>query len=96
MLIYPHIDPVAIDFGVAKIHWYGLTYLFGFAGSWWLGVLRAARKDSGWKKDEVADLIFYGAMGVILGGRVGYILFYNFTAFIQDPIIILQIWQGGM
>ena len=96
MLIYPHIDPVAIDFGVAKIHWYGLMYLFGFAGSWWLGVLRVARKDLGWKKDEVADLIFYGAMGVILGGRVGYILFYNFTAFIQDPIIILQIWQGGM
>jgi phosphatidylglycerol---prolipoprotein diacylglyceryl transferase len=96
MLNYPSIDPVAIDLGVAKVHWYGLMYLIGFAGSWWLGVLRAGRDNSGWKKDEVADLIFYGAMGVIIGGRVGYVIFYNFTAFIQNPILILQIWQGGM
>ena len=96
MLIYPAIDPVAIDLGVAKIHWYGLMYLIGFAASWWLGVLRASRHDSGWKKEEVADLIFYGALGVILGGRIGYVFFYNFTAFLADPVIILQIWQGGM
>lgn len=96
MLIYPDINPVAIDFGVVKIHWYGLMYLIGFAGSWWLGIVRASNANSGWKKDEVADLIFYGALGVIIGGRVGYVLFYNFSVFVGDPLSILQIWQGGM
>ena len=96
MITYPEINPVALDLGFAKIHWYGLMYLIGFAGSWWLGVIRAAQTNSGWKKDEVADLIFYGALGVILGGRIGYVLFYNFSAFIDNPITILQIWQGGM
>ena len=96
MITYPEINPVALDLGFAKIHWYGLMYLIGFAASWWLGVVRAAQPDSGWKKDEVADLIFYGALGVILGGRIGYVLFYNFSAFVDNPLLILQIWQGGM
>ena len=96
MIAYPHIDPVAVDLGFAKIHWYGLMYLIGFVGSWWLGVVRAKQPNSGWKKDEVADLIFYGALGVILGGRIGYILFYNFSAFIENPVILFKIWQGGM
>lgn len=96
MISYPDINPVAIDLGFAKVHWYGLMYLIGFVGSWWLGVRRALIPNSGWKKDEVADLIFYGALGVILGGRIGYILFYNFTAFAENPLIIFKIWQGGM
>lgn len=96
MLTYPDINPVAIDFGVVKIHWYGLMYLIGFAGSWWLGVIRASKPNSGWKKDEVADLVFYGALGVIIGGRAGYVLFYNFSVFIDNPLSIFQIWQGGM
>lgn len=96
MLTYPSINPVAIDLGVAKIHWYGLMYLIGFAGSWWLGVLRASRPNSGWQKEQVADLVFYGALGVIIGGRVGYVLFYNFSVFLENPIVIVQIWQGGM
>jgi phosphatidylglycerol---prolipoprotein diacylglyceryl transferase len=96
MLTYPSINPVAIDLGVAKIHWYGLMYLIGFAGSWWLGVLRASRPNSGWEKEQVADLVFYGALGVIIGGRVGYVLFYNFPVFLENPIVIVQIWQGGM
>ena len=96
MLNYPDINPVAVDLGFAKIHWYGLMYLIGFIGAWWLGVYRAKQVDSGWKKDEVADLIFYGALGVILGGRIGYILFYNFSAFLENPAILFKIWQGGM
>ena len=96
MLTYPDINPIAIDLGFVKVHWYGLMYLIGFAGAWWLGVTRATKENSGWKKDEVADVIFYGALGVILGGRIGYILFYNFSAFLENPTILLKIWQGGM
>ena len=96
MLTYPDISPVAVDFGPVAIHWYGLTYLFGFIAVWWLGNLRARRPDSGWTPEEVADMLFYGALGVILGGRVGYILFYNFDLFIDDPLMLFRIWQGGM
>ena len=63
---------------------------------WWLGNLRARRPDSGWTPEEVADMLFYGALGVILGGRVGFILLYNFDLFIDDPLMLFRIWQGGM
>jgi phosphatidylglycerol:prolipoprotein diacylglycerol transferase len=96
MIAYPDIDPVALDLGVVKVHWYGLMYLIGFAGAWWLGVRRASLPESEWKKEQVADLIFYGALGVVLGGRIGYILFYNFPAFLENPLILFKIWQGGM
>ncbi|MCO6413400.1 MAG: prolipoprotein diacylglyceryl transferase [Thiogranum sp.] len=96
MLTYPNIDPVAVSFGPVAIHWYGLMYLIGFVASWWLGVVRARKPDSGWKADEIGDLIFYGALGVIIGGRVGYILFYNFGLFIDDPLLLFRVWQGGM
>jgi phosphatidylglycerol:prolipoprotein diacylglycerol transferase len=96
MLRYPDIDPVAVSFGPVAIHWYGLMYLIGFAAVWWLGRLRARRPDSGWNTDEIADLLFYGALGVILGGRIGYILFYNFGLFLDDPLMLLRVWQGGM
>ena len=96
MLSYPEIDPVALQLGPLKIHWYGLTYLVGFAAAWWLGRLRARRPRSGWTEQQVADLIFYGALGVVLGGRTGYILFYDFAVYIENPLRIFQIWQGGM
>lgn len=96
MIIYPEIDPVALDLGFAKIHWYGLMYLFGFLAAWWLGNSRTKQADSLWNKEQVSDVIFYGAMGVILGGRIGYILFYNFDKFIDNPIILFRIWEGGM
>lgn len=96
MITYPEINPVAIDLGFAKIHWYGLMYLIGFLGSWWLGMVRAKLPGSEWNRDQVADVIFYGALGVILGGRIGYILFYNFSAFLDNPVILFKIWQGGM
>ena len=96
MLTYPDINPVAVDLGFVKIHWYGLMYLIGFAAVWWLGSIRARQANSGWTKEQVSDVIFYGALGVILGGRIGYVLFYNFSEFINNPLILFKIWQGGM
>ncbi|OUS03020.1 prolipoprotein diacylglyceryl transferase [Gammaproteobacteria bacterium 42_54_T18] len=96
MLKYPEIDPVAVSLGPLAIRWYGLMYLLGFVSGYWLLAKRAERPGSGWTKEQVSDLIFYGAMGVILGGRVGYVLFYNFSAFLDNPIIIFQVWNGGM
>jgi phosphatidylglycerol:prolipoprotein diacylglycerol transferase len=94
MLSYPNIDPVAISLGSLKIHWYGLMYLVGFAGAWFLGRIRSRK--IGWSDVQIDDLIFYSAMGVVIGGRVGYVLFYNFPEFINNPIILFKIWQGGM
>ncbi len=96
MIEYPNLNPVALDFGAVKVHWYGLMYLFAFLSAWWLGNVRAKAADSGWNKQHVSDVIFYGALGVILGGRIGYILFYNFDKFIENPAIIIRIWEGGM
>lgn len=96
MLTYPQIDPVAVAIGPLQVHWYGLMYLVGFLGGWFLGVRRAARPDSVWTKDQVGDLIFYVALGVILGGRVGYVLFYNFDKFLHNPVWLFEVWTGGM
>ena len=96
MLTYPQIDPVLIAIGPLKIHWYGLMYLVGFAGVWLLGQQRARQPWSAIKPEAIEDLVTYGAMGVILGGRLGYILFYNFSEFLKDPVILIKIWQGGM
>ncbi len=96
MFTYPQIDPVALDLGFIQIHWYGLMYLIAFVLAWWLGKVRAAKPNSGWNNEQVSDMIFYGALGVVLGGRIGYILFYNFSHFIEDPLILLKVWEGGM
>lgn len=96
MLTYPEIDPVAIQLGPLKVHWYGLMYLIGFASAWWLGRRRARQPDWNWKADRVDDLIFYGALGLVLGARIGYILFYNFAAFLDNPLMIFRVWEGGM
>ena len=96
MLTYPEINPVAVSFGAFEVHWYGLMYLIAFVAGWWLGVVRTRREGTGWRAEEISDLLFYVALGVILGGRVGYTLAYNFGAFMDDPLVILRIWQGGM
>jgi phosphatidylglycerol:prolipoprotein diacylglycerol transferase len=96
MLTYPAIDPVALSLGSVQVHWYGLSYLAGFVAAWWLGGRRAGQAHSPIVKAQMEDLLFYCALGVVLGGRLGYILFYNFAGFVQDPLILLQIWQGGM
>lgn len=96
MLTYPIIDPVAISLDPIKVHWYGLMYLIGIGGAWLLLTKRVTRDYSPIKPDALEDLVFYGAMGVILGGRLGYIIFYNFSQFIADPLIIFKVWEGGM
>ncbi len=96
MIPYPDIDPVALTLGPLQIHWYGLTYLVGFIGGWWFGTLRAKQPHSGWKPAEISDLLFYFALGIIIGGRLGYTLFYGLQDAISNPISIIQIWKGGM
>jgi len=89
-------DRVAFSIFGWPIHWYGLMYLVGILFAWWLGRYRARRADSGWTTQQVDDMVFYGALGVILGARLGYIFFYNFTTFLGDPLMIFRVWQGGM
>ncbi|MFK5892455.1 MAG: prolipoprotein diacylglyceryl transferase [Pseudomonadota bacterium] len=96
MLIYPEIDPVALAIGPLKIHWYGITYLVAFTGCWLLLRYRAKYFSSDIRVNQIDDLLFYAALGVILGGRIGYTLFYNFDHFIHNPLVLVQIWNGGM
>lgn len=93
---FPNIDPVFITLGPIKIHWYGLMYLIAFLTASWLANRAAAKPNSGWTKEMTSDLLFYGMLGVILGGRLGYVLFYQFGYFIEDPLYLFKIWEGGM
>lgn len=96
MLQHPQIDPVAIAIGPLKIHWYGLTYLVGFVAGWWLGRIRSRKPGSPVNEEQMGDLLFYMALGVILGGRFGYVIFYNFDTFLADPLWLFRVWEGGM
>lgn len=96
MLTYPDIDPVALSIGPLKVHWYGLMYLVGFATAWGLGRWRAARPGSGWTGEMVDDLVFYSIVGVVVGGRLGYMLFYGFDQILDNPLNLFKVWEGGM
>ncbi len=96
MLRYPGFNPIAFQAGPLKVHWYGIMYLLGFAGAWLLARRRALRPASSWTPAAVDDLIFYAMLGVILGGRLGYVLFYGLGFWAKDPIYPLKIWDGGM
>ena len=96
MLTHPQFDPIALHLGPLAVHWYGLMYLVGFLGGLWLGKWRARQPHSGWQETEVDDLLFYAALGVILGGRLGYVLFYQPGYFLSHPVEIVYLWQGGM
>ena len=96
MLTYPHIDPVAVAIGPLKVRWYGLMYLAGFVMAWWLGRARARRPDCSWTPEQVDDVIFYSAIGVVFGGRLGYVLFYGWDNILADPRYLYRIWEGGM
>ena len=89
-------DPVAFTVFGWGIHWYGLMYLLAFIGAWLLGRYRAKQPGSSWTVLQVDDLIFYAGVGVVVGGRIGYTLFYNFPVFIKDPMVMLRVWEGGM
>jgi len=96
MLPYPEIDPVALSLGPLKVHWYGLTYLTGLAFAWWLAARRTRRPWSVVTREQVDDLIFYAALGVVLGGRFGYVIFYGGDHLLKDPSWLLRVWEGGM
>ena len=97
MLVHPQFDPIAIHLGPLGIHWYGLMYLIGFLGGLWLGKWRIRHTANPVMTErELDDLLFYIALGVILGGRLGYVIFYQPTYFLQHPLDIPMLWQGGM
>lgn len=95
-MIYPSFDPIAISFGPVNIGWYSLMYIVGILGGWLMGRQQCKRKHSPWTPLMVDDVVFYIALGVILGGRIGYVLFYNLGYYIHNPIEIFKPWKGGM
>ena len=101
------IDPIALDLGTwnlpvlgsvhPQVHWYGVMYLIAFVAAWWLGLRRVrAGRLPGVNDQAYGDLVFYGALGVVLGGRLGYILFYDLQTYLAEPTQVFKIWQGGM
>lgn len=94
MFTYPDLDPVAIALGPVTIYWYGLMYLAGIALGWWL--LHRRAEPFGWTTNQVADIVFWAAVGVIAGGRLGYLLFYVPGEFLSDPLMLFRVGQGGM
>ncbi|MBD3647545.1 MAG: prolipoprotein diacylglyceryl transferase, partial [Pseudomonadales bacterium] len=93
---YPDLDPVAISLGPLRIQWYAVSYLVGVGLTWWTMNIRARKYAKSWNDEQVSDLIFYGVLGVILGGRIGYVLFYNLGELFRDPLMLFRIWEGGM
>lgn len=96
MLTFPSIDPVAFSLGPLKVHWYGLMYLVGFMTAWGLAHWRVKHYHLDWTSEQISDLIFYAAIGVILGGRLGYMLFYGWQQLIENPLSLFKLWEGGM
>src|ERR1700739_1890324 len=102
MLTYPHINPIAISIapvcgiGPLRVHWYGIMYLIGFVAAWLLARYRARRPGSTWTALDIDDLIFYCAMGVILGGRIGWCIFYGHDGIAEHWLNVFHIWDGGM
>lgn len=97
MVTYPNIDPVAFHIGPLSVHWYGLMYLLGFLGAWGFIAYRVKKQPArGFTVEQVTDILFYAALGVIVGGRLGYMLFYDWPNFIAAPQTFFKVWQGGM
>jgi phosphatidylglycerol:prolipoprotein diacylglycerol transferase len=102
MIEYPSFNPIAVEigpfggFGPLKIHWYGIMYLIAFAAAWWLGRVRASKPNSTWKTTDIDDFMFAGMVGTILGGRLGYVLFYGMGFWAKDPLYPFKVWDGGM
>jgi len=95
-IMFPQIDPVIFSIGPVSVRWYGLMYVIAFVLANWLANRQADKNGSGWTREQVSDLMFYGFLGVIVGGRVSYVLFYNFGAFLADPLYLFRTWEGGM
>jgi phosphatidylglycerol:prolipoprotein diacylglycerol transferase len=95
-MLFPHIDPVFLSIGPLQFRWYGLMYVLSFIATYFIFRSEVRRKGLPLTLDEVADLVFYGAMGVVLGGRAGYILFYNLDFYLANPLKLFAVWEGGM
>lgn len=97
-MVYLHtIDPIALRLGPLQVHWYGIMYLLGFLVAWWLGRQRIRQgRLPGVDANGFGDLLFNCMLGVILGGRIGYVLFYAFPEFVANPLMLVRIWEGGM
>lgn len=93
-LVFPSIDPVIFNLGPLSVRWYGLMYLVAFGFAWVFANQRRHR--IGWTNEQVSDLLFWGFLGAVLGGRIGYVLFYQFPLFLSDPVYLFKIWTGGM
>ena len=96
MLVFPQFDPVAISVGPISIHWYGVMYIIAFGGAWVLANYRRNKIGNHWSSEQISDLVFYGAMGAVLGGRIGSVFFYNIDRFLDDPLWLFRVWEGGM
>ena len=96
VLIHPNIDPIAFSIGPLAVRWYGLMYLAGFAIGWWLATRRISRGQAPITRKQLDDLLFLIVLGVILGGRLGYVLFYKPAHYLANPLEVFAIWQGGM
>lgn len=99
MFVQPQFDPIALKLGPLAIHWYGLTYLVAFGLFLYLGSLRVKQTQfaqTGWTRRDVEDLLFYGVLGVVIGGRLGYVLFYKPDHYASNPLEIFAVWKGGM
>ncbi len=106
MIPYPDLNPIALSLGPfnvgettigpLEVHWYGIMYLLSFICAWFVGWYRAGRSDVLIQRNQVEDLIVYGAFGVIIGGRLGYVFFYHFDKLLQDPVWLFRVWEGGM
>jgi len=96
MLVHPNFNPIAISIGPLAVRWYGLMYLAGFAAAWWLGIRRIDHKLAPVDRRQFDDLVFLAVLGVILGGRLGYVLFYKPGYYASHPLEIFAVWQGGM
>ncbi|MGV3001864.1 prolipoprotein diacylglyceryl transferase [Vibrio sp. E150_018] len=95
-LVFPQIDPIIFSIGPIGVRWYGLMYLLGFAFAMYVANKRADKPGSGWTREQVSDLLFAGFLGVVLGGRIGYVLFYGFDYWMEDPLYLFKVWTGGM
>ena len=96
MLVYPEINPVAIQIGPVSIYWYGLMYLVAFVAGYGLAKYRVKTSPTPIDQSQIDDLVFFTALGVILGGRIGYMIFYNFSGLMADPLSLFKVWEGGM
>ena len=96
MLLYPEINPIAFYLGPLPVHWYGIMYLLAFTTAWLLANYRKQRVVPGWNAELISDLVFYSALGAILGGRIGYTLVYNWPNFVLFPSVMFKVWDGGM